>query len=237
MAHIRFYPQGDQAITVSFGDEINQELHEKIISLTKLLDLEPFPGMIEAVPIFTAVTIYYSPLDVKRKYLNLSIYEDVVMQIKQKLQSKKLSRNDPPTIITIPVCYGGEYGRDLTEVAQYHKLSESDVIRLHSNHEYVVYMVGFTPGFPYLGGMSERLATPRKQTPRVAIPAGSVGIGGRQTGIYPLESPGGWQIIGRTPLKLFNYNKKEPTLLKAGDIVRFKPITAEQYDEWDGERT
>lgn len=235
MEHIRFYPQGDQAITVSFGDEINQELHEEIISLTKLLDLEPFPGMIEAVPSFTAVTIYYSPFDVKRKYLNLSIYEDVVMQIKQKLQSKKVSRNDPPTIITIPVCYGGEYGPDLTEVAQYHKLSESDVIRLHSNHEYVVYMVGFTPGFPYLGGMSEWLATPRKQTPRVAIPAGSVGIGGRQTGIYPLESPGGWQIIGRTPLQLFNYNKNEPTLLKAGDIVRFKPITAEQYDEWDGE--
>ncbi len=235
MEHIRFYPQGDQAITVSFGDEINQELHEEIISLTKLLDLEPFPGMIEAVPSFTAVTIYYSPFDVKRKYLNLSIYEDVVMQIKQKLQSKKVSRNDPPTIITIPVCYGGEYGPDLTEVARYHKLSESDVIRLHSNHEYVVYMVGFTPGFPYLGGMSERLATPRKQTPRVAIPAGSVGIGGRQTGIYPLESPGGWQIIGRTPLQLFNYNKNEPTLLKAGDIVRFKPITAEQYDEWDGE--
>ncbi|MGN7938943.1 5-oxoprolinase subunit PxpB [Metabacillus sp. 22489] len=235
MEHIRFYPQGDQAITVSFGDEINQELHEEIISLTKLLDLEPFPGMIEVVPSFTAVTIYYSPFDVKRKYLNLSIYEDVVMQIKQKLQSKKVSRNDPPTIITIPVCYGGEYGPDLTEVARYHKLSESDVIRLHSNHEYVVYMVGFTPGFPYLGGMSERLATPRKQTPRVAIPAGSVGIGGRQTGIYPLESPGGWQIIGRTPLKLFNYNRNEPTLLKAGDIVRFKPITAEQYDEWDGE--
>jgi inhibitor of KinA len=134
--------------------------------------------------------------------------------------------------IVIPVCYGGEFGPDLKEVAQYHGLTEEEVIHIHSHGEYKVYMIGFVPGFAYLGGLSPKIATPRRTTPRTMIPTGSVGIAGGQTGIYPLATPGGWQIIGRTPLSLFRPNHRQPSLLRAGDIVRFQPITEKEYRMW-----
>lgn len=132
-------------------------------------------------------------------------------------------------IVSIPVLYGGEVGPDLEYVAKHHGISPEEVIQIHSKNDYLVYMIGFAPGFPYLGGLDERIATPRKKTPRLQIAAGSVGIAGNQTGVYPLETPGGWQIIGRTPRKLFLPNQSPPTLLQSGDTIRFVPITPEEY--------
>ena len=131
--------------------------------------------------------------------------------------------------IEIPVCYGGEFGPDLSVVAESNGLTEEEVIHIHSNGTYIVYMIGFAPGFPYIGGMPSEIATPRKSSPRLKIPSRSVGIAGSQTGIYPIETPGGWQLIGSTPLKLFSIHHNPPTLLQAGDHVRFKPISYEEY--------
>ena len=132
--------------------------------------------------------------------------------------------------VEIPVCYGGDYGPDLEFVAQHNSLTEEKVVAIHSAADYLVYMIGFAPGFPYLGGMSEQIAAPRRESPRLQIPAGSVGIAGAQTGVYPIETPGGWQLIGRTPLELFRPTEDPPTRLRAGDIVRFRPITSEEFD-------
>ncbi|MBX6395501.1 MAG: 5-oxoprolinase subunit PxpB, partial [Alicyclobacillaceae bacterium] len=137
-------------------------------------------------------------------------------------------------LVEIPVCYGGEFGPDLAYVADYHGLTPERVIEIHSSTEYRVYMIGFAPGFPYLGGLSPELATPRKTSPRLTIPAGSVGIAGNQTGVYSVSTPGGWQIIGRTPLVLFRPDLHPPSLLKAGDRVRFYPISREEFTRWNG---
>jgi inhibitor of KinA len=134
-------------------------------------------------------------------------------------------------VIEIPVCYGGELGPDLDDVAERHAMSADDVIRVHSAGNYLVYMVGFMPGFAYLGGLSERIATPRRNSPRTAVPAGTVGIGGSQTGVYPLESPGGWHLIGRTPVRVFDIGRDPAALLATGDRVRFVSITRAKYDE------
>ena len=229
MDHITFYPQGDRAIAIKFGNEIQKNLHQKITIFSKYIRADPFPGMLEVIPSFTTVTILYDPTKVELSTPNQTPYEEIVKIVKSKVFNLPLPNSQKSKTVTIPVCYGGEYGPDLQAVANYHRLSEQQVIDIHSNQEYIVYMIGFAPGFPYLGGMAKEIATPRKATPRLSIPAGSVGIGGEQTGVYPIESPGGWQIIGRTPLQLFQQNSKQPSLLKAGDLVRFQPITSQRF--------
>jgi KipI family sensor histidine kinase inhibitor len=134
-------------------------------------------------------------------------------------------------VIEVPTVYGGEFGPDLAFVASHSRLSEAEVVQIHSGTDYLVYMMGFSPGFPYLGGMSPRIATPRLKTPRTAIPAGSVGIAQEQTGVYPVESPGGWQLIGRTPARLFDAGRQPPVLVEAGDSIRFVPIVPRQFTE------
>jgi inhibitor of KinA len=235
MDKITFYPQGDQAITMNFGNEIHKDTHQKITTFTEYIETHPFPGMLEVIPSFTSVTIIYEPIKVVLPTPNKVPYQEVVNILKSKLSNLQVSNNRPSKTVTIPVCYGEEYGPDLQDVANYHDLTQQQVINIHSNQEYLVYMIGFAPGFPYLGGMSQDIATPRKATPRLTIPAGSVGIGGEQTGVYPIESPGGWQLIGRTPIQLFQQDTKQPSLLRAGDIVRFKPITSQQFESWEGE--
>ena len=140
----------------------------------------------------------------------------------------------PPRLVEIPVCYGGELGPDLDDVARQHQITAQDVIDLHSGAVYLVYMVGFMPGFAYMGGLPAQLATPRRATPRTAVPAGTVGIGGSQTGVYPLESPGGWNLIGRTPVKVFEIAREPATLLTTGDRARFVPISARDFERWPG---
>lgn len=234
--NVQFRPLGDCAVFVYFGHTISEEVHLSIKQFLFILEENPFEGLIEIVPSYTNVCIYYDVAVVaKWKPKELSPYEKVIQVLQTLLQKEVKIKAQTARLIEIPVCYGGIFGPDLTEIAAYHRLSEQQIIHLHTKNDYLVYMLGFAPGFPYLGGMDERIATPRKETPRLKIPAGSVGIAGSQTGIYPLETPGGWQIIGRTPKKLFFPNQDPPSLIQAGDKIRFVPITEKEFFEMGGE--
>ncbi|MCU6711229.1 5-oxoprolinase subunit PxpB [Paenibacillus sp. J5C_2022] len=233
-------PLGECGVIIRLGNELNEATHRKVMAVLHILEEGGLPGVKGVVPAFASVTIHYDPVMVWRSRSasegwHASIYETVCERLDSLLAGTRdghmafCEKEDEPTVVTIPVCYGGEYGPDLDEVARFNGLTPEEVIAIHSEPDYLVYMIGFAPGFPYLGGMSERIASPRRQTPRTSIPAGSVGIAGKQTGVYPLATPGGWQLIGRTPLSLFRPEGDIPTLLKAGDLVRFLPIEAEEY--------
>lgn len=229
----QFSPLGDSGIVVKIGEGIDRKTHEKVMALSGYLEEHPFEGMIEIVPGFTTVAVFYDPI----RLFNLGAtfpYEWVLTKLKGIVSQFSNGKVKEARRMEIPVCYGGEFGPDLSEVANHNGLTPDEVIRIHSEAEYLVYMIGFAPGFPYLGGMDKRIITPRRRSPRLAIPEGAVGIGGEQTGIYPIESPGGWQLIGQTPLSLFQSREDSPSLLRAGDIVRFRPITREEYDHLGG---
>lgn len=225
---VKWYPLGDAAIVVQFGDRISEDIHAKIRAFARVLENGPFPGMIEYVPAFTTVTIYYDPWIVSEKG-KLAPYPTVAHCIQELVDRMEVHAVPNPRIMEIPVCYGGEYGPDLEWVAGHNQMTPEEVIAIHSRSAYLVYLIGFAPGFPYLGGMDERIAAPRRETPRQVIPAGSVGIAGTQTGIYPIETPGGWQLIGRTSLSLFNPCRQPASLLQMGDLVRFVPITPQSF--------
>lgn len=233
-------PLGDSALVVHLGDGINPTTHKKVKNLSYLLDQEPFPGFIESVPAYNSLTVYYNPIAVYFSIIEKhekSPYKIVSALIIDYLNQLSSNEKTEERLVKIPVAYGGEFGPDLEYVAAYHGLSVNEVIEIHTSNDCLVYMIGFAPGFPFLGGMDERIATPRKESPRLAIPPGSVGIAGKQTGIYPLETPGGWQIIGRTPLDLFLPNETPPTLLQSGDIIRFVPISHEEFASYkEGEK-
>lgn len=217
-------PIGDSAIGIFFEEKIDEKINSIVITLSKEIENSKIPGVIEVVPTYRTVCIYYDPL--------LSDYNKIVTAIEELIRkSISSSKKIEGRLIKIPTAYGGEFGPDLKFVAEYHGLKEDDVIDIHSKPTYRVYMLGFTPGFAYLGGLDERIATPRLKTPRKKVPAGSVGIAGKQTGIYPIESPGGWRLIGRTPLRLFDYKKDPPTLLLPGDRVKFVPIDEKEFYE------
>ncbi|WP_459502623.1 5-oxoprolinase subunit PxpB [Bacillus sp. C1] len=227
---MKFSALGDQAVVVTFGEEIDLDIYENVQKLRGLLQGNPFYGLIECVPSFTSLTVYYDVYKLWKGYERKVVPYDFVCEYVNRLfRHNQNNTKKQCDYISIPVCYGGEYGPDLKEVAAYHGLCTSEVIRLHSEATYFVYMLGFTPGFPYLGGMPKELETPRKQTPRLQIAPGSVGIGGSQTGIYPLETPGGWNIIGRTPIALFQPNEEKPTYVQSGMYLRFTPISEEEY--------
>ena len=178
-------------------------------------------GVIEAIPTYRSLLLVYDP-----SITNLAKLQKELQKLEERLEEIQIP---PPDTVEIPVCYGGEFGPDIEFVAKTHDLSVKEVIQLHSEPEYLIYMVGFTPGFPFLGGLSEKLHTPRLETPRTFVPKGSVGIANNQTGIYPVSSPGGWQLIGRSPIKLFDPERPNPFLYQAGDHIKFKPITLEEY--------
>lgn len=235
----RFDPLGEAAVTIVFGQRIEEETYRRVSALTALLEERPFIGMMECVPAFASVTVHYNPFAVLSSRSELeqkqgTIFETVCTRIQAMMPHAALC--DGPLAqrrtIEIPVCYGGDWGPDLGNVAKHNGLSEEEVIAIHTQGVYLVYMIGFAPGFPYLGGMSRRIAAPRHQTPRMRVPNGSVGIAGEQTGVYPLAMPGGWQLIGRTPLTLFQPESDHPSLLSAGDQVTFKAITREQYEQY-----
>ncbi|QCR23822.1 5-oxoprolinase subunit PxpB [Pontibacter sp. SGAir0037] len=233
---VKLYPLGDAAIVVEFGGEINRSIHQRVRDFSSYLAQYPFEGMIELVPAFNNVTIYYNPAALG-SLTGASAYDqlaDMIQQILPDIADVYLTAPESRTI-EIPVCYGGIFGPDLEFVANHNKISVEEVVALHTQPEYLVYMIGFAPGFPYMGGMSDKIAAPRKESPRAAIPQGSVGIADRQTGIYSIETPGGWQLIGRTPLVLFQPQQAAPSLLQGGDKVRFVPISEEEFrqrKEW-----
>ncbi|MED3995853.1 5-oxoprolinase subunit PxpB [Peribacillus frigoritolerans] len=230
-------PLGDSAIVITFGNGMEYSVHKKIKLVKDLLEDEPFAGFIECVPAYTNLTVFYDPLVIYKNQNKsngnetTSPFEVVRSILEMKLQDLKEDKKLIHRTVTIPVCYGNEYGPDLEYVARYNDLTTDEVIHIHSTGEYLAYMIGFAPGFPFLGGLSENIATPRRSSPRMAIPAGAVGIAGMQTGVYPISTPGGWQLIGQTPTKLFLPNVNPPSLLQAGDIVKFHPITDQEYKE------
>lgn len=230
-------PAGDAAIVVRYGNEIEYSVHRKVQMLSNYLTQNSFKGFIECIPSYTSLTVFYDPLLVEKSHAYkvgkmVSPYKDVRSIIEDMLTNLKDEEIETHRTVEIPVCYGGECGPDLEFVAKQNNLTTDEVISLHSGGEYLVYMLGFAPGFPFLGGMSEKIATPRRSTPRTSIPAGSVGIAGKQTGVYPISTPGGWQLIGQTPLSLFLSEKEPPSLLQAGDIVKFYPISYNDFLEW-----
>ena len=219
-----FYYMGDRGLLLEFGDEISPEVNEKVRRITLAIQDEAIEGIVEMVPTYRSLLILYNPLilpidDLKRR----------LERIEKELQQTPFPE---PKLTRIPVLYGSAYGPDLEEVAKYHQISPEEVIRLHCSKPYFIYMIGFMPGFPYMGELPEALITPRLKTPRLSVPAGSVAIAQRQTGIYPMESPGGWHILGRTPAKLFDPEKEPPALLQMGDLVQFFPITEKEFKEW-----
>jgi inhibitor of KinA len=219
---------------VELGKEIELETHRKVSELSFYLETNVLPVIKEYVPGFTSVTIYYDCIiaaSLRGKYNVPSPYEVMEKMMEEILSKIEIMGEHHPEIVEIPVCYGGEFGPDLEFVARHNKLTPDEVIQIHSEGLYLTYMIGFAPGFPYLGGLSEKIAAPRRESPRLKIPAGTVGIAGNQTGVYPIETPGGWQLIGRTPISLFNPKKSPPVLLKAGNQIRFKPISHHEYQE------
>lgn len=226
------YPLGDSAVILEFGNKINRETNEKVLAATQLLRSDPFQGMIEVVPAYTTLTVHYDLLQVRSSFP----YETICREINSRLEKAPFRRPSKGRIIRIPVCYDKKFAVDLSFVAEFNGLSEKDVIDIHSSTTYDVYFLGFSPGFPFLGGMNEKIATPRKDSPLAKILKGSVGIAGGQTGIYPLETPGGWQIIGRTPMPLLYLDQTHPTLLQPGDQVEFYPISCEEFAEMEGMR-
>ena len=221
---MKMVPLGDSALLIQFDTHITSAAHLKVRMLATFLQDYSFPGMVEFVPAFSTVTIYYNP--VKRSF------KEVCSEIERIAAGLEDIPAQSPRTVEIPVCYGEEFGPDLEFVAKHNGLTEEEVVKIHSETDYLVYMIGFAPGFPYLGGMSERIQAPRGPSPRLKIPAGSVGIAGMQTGVYPIETPGGWQLIGKTPEALFRPNERVPSLLQAGDIVRFHPISRREFEQW-----
>lgn len=216
-------PVGDCAISIDFGQVIDQKINRHIRQTIERIQALQLDGIIELVPTYCALLVQYDAM--------LYSYADMCHIIEPTFsESVTDNNNDKVTVIEIPTMYGGEFGPDLGFVASHNNLSEEEVIAIHSGTDYLVYMLGFIPGFTYLGGMDPRIATPRLSSPRTLIPAGSVGIAGEQTGTYPSDSPGGWQIIGRTPVTMYDMSKEQAALLSAGDYVRYVPIDEQEYN-------
>jgi KipI family sensor histidine kinase inhibitor len=217
----RFQRASDQSLLIYFGHQISLDAHDHVRRLLRLLELEPIAGIRNLHPAYCSLLIKFDPLKWR--------HEELVRTLKQclaRLEDVSLPR---PRQVQIPVCYGGEHGPDLIDVSAMHGMTPEQVIELHSSTTYLVYFLGFIPGFAYLGELPEALVTPRLATPRRSVPPGSVGIAGSQTGVYPFATPGGWRLLGRTPVSMFRSDRNELSLLSIGDRVRFTPISSEQF--------
>ena len=220
----RIIAAGDSALFVEFEERIDVEVNARTIALAEAVQSAEISGVWDVVPTYRSVAIYFDPLRVD--------YEALISRVEREVARPRTPAPEASALISIPVCYGGELGPDLPSVAAFAHVSEDEVIRLHTSATYRVFMLGFVAGFAYMGIVDRRIAVPRHATPRVRVPLGSVGIADVQTGIYPAETPGGWQLIGRTPVKPFDPARAEPFLMKAGDAVRFVAIAREEYDRW-----
>lgn len=233
---VQIVPLGDSALLVRLSDDFSvpNETLEAVLAAQRALEATQLPGVIELAPAYTTVAVFYDPVKARKAGAPIDdVFDWFEERIRTALRSLRAKHGRGRTT-EIPVCYDPEFAIDLEHVAHNAGLSPRDVVDLHSRAEYRVSCIGFTPGFPFLSGLSPRLATPRRSTPRKQIPAGSVGIGGTQTGIYPIKSPGGWNIIGRTPLRLLDPAKNPPALLRAGDRVRFCAITRAEFERLAG---
>lgn len=223
---IRFLSCGDSALTVEFTKQMSQDVSRKIRHVAKCIESMRIRGIIESVPAFCSITVYFDPFVISRKKIEKKLTH-IINSYKEGSESTK-------RVFLVPVCYEDEYAPDMADVCDITGLTKQQVISIHTSCDYLIYMLGFLPGFPYMGGMDERIEAPRLESPRTEIPAGAVGIGGKQTGIYPLASPGGWRLIGRTPVKIYDPEREPPILYRAGDYIRFYPITAKQFEKLNG---
>ena len=217
----KFLGAGEKCLVVEFADSIDREANITLQNLRRALAVGSVPGIIEMVPTYRSLSIFHDPLVLSR--------DDLIPLVGDSLKGLSVTESSEKRILVIPVLYGGEKGPDMGFVAEHAGFSEEEVIRRHTSKDCYCFMMGFTPGFGYLGGMDEALETPRLKTPRTRITAGSVGIAGKQTGVYSIDSPGGWQLIGHTPLKLFDPEAERPIVIESGDWIRFRSIDAEEY--------
>lgn len=217
----KYLNAGESCVVAEFADEIDRGANDAVMNLKKHLMNQKNVPIVECLPTYRSLAIYFDSTVVSA--------QEVIAEARSAPRAAGEEAGAAHMSISIPVCYGGEYGPDIANVARHAGISEEEVIKRHSARAYHCYMIGFLPGFAYLGGMDETIATPRLANPRTVIKGGSVGIAGKQTGIYPIDSPGGWQLIGRTPLRLFTPEASRPTLIEAGYEVRFLPVTEEEY--------
>ena len=222
MAEARFLPTGDTSVCVEFGNEISEKINSEIRAFNILLNEEKIKGIIETVPTYRSIMVHYDP--------GVIPYRTLIGRLKALTGKMDKVEIPPSDVLEIPVLYGGEMGPDLDFVAEHAGISKEEVIKIHTSVPYLIYMLGFTPGFTYLGGMSDKIETPRLKQPRVKIPAGSVGIAGKQTGVYPIDSPGGWQLIGRTPVRMYDPDRETPILPQAGQYIQFVSIDQAEFD-------
>jgi inhibitor of KinA len=227
---MKLEPLGDSAVVATLGSRIDESTLASVLRFSEAVAAGQGRGIVDVVPAYATVTVFYDPhafTDPRE-----DAYDTVCRFMEACARARRARPSTAPRTMEIPVCYGGDFGPDLIEVSDRARMAPDRFARLHCAAHYLVHAIGFTPGFPYLGGLPHALHTPRRETPRVRVAAGSVGIGGAQTGVYPLASPGGWQIIGRTPLPLFRPALHPPALLRPGDRVWFRPITASAFESW-----
>jgi inhibitor of KinA len=218
----RIVPAGDSALIVEFDDRIDVSVNARVLGLAARLQANPVSGVRDVVPTYRSVAVYFDPVRTSHDALMARIEREAALDAPAPAARREAVR--------VPVCYGGEFGPDLPAVASFGGITEAEAVDLHTSQTYHVFMLGFAPGFAYMGVVDRRIAAPRQTTPRVRVPRGSVGIAGGQTGVYPAESPGGWQIIGRTPVSPFDPARAEPFLLRPGDSVRFRAIDRAEFD-------
>ncbi len=225
------YPLGDAALTIQFNGGISEKINDEVLARFEQLKKNPFPGFIEALPAYASLTVFYDPVAPMNNHIPVTtVYERIKDHITRILQTPAGIPATEKRLIRVPVCYAPVFAPDLETFAKFKNLAAEELIRLHYSGSYRVYMLGFLPGFPYMASVNEKIAAPRKKQP-VLVEAGSVGIAGTQTGIYPFASPGGWQIIGRTPLRLFRTDQTDPALFRPGDHVTFYPISEKEFFE------
>ena len=222
MQNVKIMTAGDSSILIQFGNAIDPDINAKIAATVQLMKEQHIEGVVDIIPAFCSLLINYDPRVISYDEMKTRMEKILSVEIAAGARKKK--------VYEIPVCYGGEFGPDLSTIAEHAGLSEQEVINIHSSTDYLIYMLGFLPGFTYLGGLDERIHTPRLANPRIRIPAGSVGIGGSQTGIYPMDSPGGWQLMGMTPVKTYDPDREVPILVEAGEYIRFIPVDRAEYD-------
>ncbi len=226
----KIFPLGDSALTIDFGNIISDPVNDTVISLFKKLHQNPPEGMVEALPAYSSLTIYYDLLSLRKKVPEEeAVFGWMKNEMLQLLQQKNEIDQTAEKLVSIPVCYEKEFAPDIQWASVQLKISVEEIIRIHTSKTYRVYMLGFLPGFAYMGEVDDAIALPRKSQP-IQVEAGSVGIAGKQTGVYPFKSPGGWQIIGRTPINMFNKDEKELTALKASDHVKFYSISKDEFE-------
>lgn len=222
MQNVKIRTAGDSSLLIEFGKSIDPDINARIAATVRLMQEQQIEGVVDVIPAFCSLLINYDPRVISYDEIKTRMEKILSVEIAAGARKKK--------VYEIPVCYGGELGPDLPTIAEHAGLSEQEVIDIHSAADYLIYMLGFLPGFTYLGGLDERIHTPRLANPRIRIPAGSVGIGGSQTGIYPMDSPGGWQLMGMTPVKTYDPGREAPILVEAGDYIRFVPVDRAEYD-------